>query len=316
LDTTTLPVKYLTNDEVCNILSVPECIGVVEELFKDLSNTQMPPKIYLDISNGDFRAMPAVVGATAGIKWCGVHLDETGHKRKINIFAKVLINDTVSGKLLAIMDGESITAIRTAAVTGVATKYLSRSDAEIAAFIGCGNQTKYQIEAILNVRDIKMIKLYDLHLESSEKMASNFSEYEVVVCESSEDCVRDADIVTTLTPARKGYLKYEWLVSHVHINAVGADAKGKRELEESILSNIDLVIYDNYEQCSHSGEIQYVKYRDRKQTWDSLENVVSRLRPKQEWTQSTLFDATGLAIEDVATGRYIYEKAIKSEQYN
>jgi len=79
---------------------------------------------------------------------------------------------------------------------------------------------------------------------------------------------------------------------------------------------MDLVIYDNYGQCSHSGGIQYVKYRDRKQTWDSLENVVSRLRPKQEWTQSTLFDATGLAIEDVATGRYIYEKAIKSEQYN
>ena len=314
MDTTTHPVKYLTNDDVCEILSVSECVGVLEELFKDLSNTQMPPKIYLNIPNGDFRAMPAVVGPTAGIKWCGVHLDETGHKRKINIFAKVLINDTVSGKLLAIMDGESITAIRTAAVTGVATKYLSRPDSKIAAFIGCGNQTKYQIEAILSVRDIKRIKLYDLHSEAAEKMAVNFKDYETIVCETLEDCVVDADIVTTLTPSRNGYLKYEWLLPNVHINAVGADAEGKQELDESVLDNVDWVIYDNYEQCSHSGEIQYVKYEDKKQEWNSLENVVSKLNLKQEWIQDTLFDATGLAIEDVATGRYIYEKLIGSEQ--
>ena len=189
MDTTTLPVKYLDNNQVCEILSVSECIGVIEELFKDLSNTQMPPKIYLDIPNGDFRAMPAIVGPTAGIKWCGVHLDETGRKRRVNLFAKVLINDVSSGKLLAIMDGESITAIRTAAVTGVATKYLSPPESSIAAFIGCGNQTKYQIQAVLSVRDIKKIKLFDLDFSRAEKMASNFSEYEVIICESLEDCV-------------------------------------------------------------------------------------------------------------------------------
>ena len=194
----------------------------------------MPPKIYLDIPNGDFRAMPAVVGSTAGIKWCGVHLDESGKKRKINIFAKVLINDVDSGKLLAIMDGESITAIRTAAVTGVATKYLSVPDARTAAFIGCGNQTKNQIEAVTSVRDILTIKLFDLDLDRANALKEELegsvqiSDRSVLVCESLEQCVRDANIVTTLTPSREGYLEYDWLLPDVHINAVGADAEGKR----------------------------------------------------------------------------------------
>ena len=309
MDTTTHPVKHLTNDQVCEILSVSECVGVVEDLFKDLSNTQMPPKIYLDIPNGDFRAMPAVVGSTAGIKWCGVHLDESGKKRKINIFAKVLINDVDSGKLLAIMDGESITAIRTAAVTGVATKYLSVPDARTAAFIGCGNQTKNQIEAVTSVRDILTIKLFDLDLDRAKALKEELEgiiqiscRSSVLVCESLEQCVRNANIVTTLTPSREGYLEYDWLLPDVHINAVGADAEGKRELCESVISN--------YEQCSHSGEIQYFEEDER---WDSLESVVSGKRLKDDRIQATLFDATGLAIEDVATGRYIYEKLIKSE---
>ena len=113
----------LSNDEITEIITVQECMDIVEKLFGNLEGSQMPPKIYLDIPDGDFRAMPAIVGNTAGIKWCGVHLDKTKQKRKINIFAKVLINDVNSGKLLAIMDGEKITAIRTAAVTGIATKY-------------------------------------------------------------------------------------------------------------------------------------------------------------------------------------------------
>jgi ornithine cyclodeaminase/alanine dehydrogenase-like protein (mu-crystallin family) len=91
---------------------------------------------------------------------------------------------------------------------------------------------------------------------------------------------------------------------------VGADAEGKRELCESVIPNVDMIIYDNYEQCSHSGEIQYFEEDDR---WDSLESVVSGRRLRDDQIQATLFDATGLAIEDVATGRYIYEKIIKSE---
>ena len=303
-------LTILSNNEIAKLITVSECISIIENLFKNLDNSYMPPKIYLNIPNGDFRAMPAIVDNTAGIKWCGVHMDGTGTKRKVNIFAKILINDIGTGKLLAIMDGEVLTAIRTAAVTGVATKYLAPTNSEIAAFIGCGNQTRYQIEAVLAVRDIKKIFLYDLDPLRADQISKDFDN--TYVFSDLESCLREADIVTTLTPTRKGFIPHKFLKSKVHINAVGADAKGKRELELSTLTNIGMIVYDEWEQCSHSGEIQYLSECDRRPTLASLQEVVNGLFnyliSDRDRTTSTLFDATGLAIEDVATARYIYEK--------
>ena len=308
---------YLDNRQIQAILSVPECIGVIETVFKNLHLSQMPPKIYLDIPDGDFRAMPAIFDKTAGIKWCGVQLDTTKQKRKINIFAKVLINDIDSGKLLAIMDGEAITAIRTAAVTGVATDYMAKEDAKSAAFIGCGNQTKYQIEAVLAARKIEKLHLFDLDASRCEYVGSQFDmEYEAF--KDVESCVKDADIITTLTPSKNPFLKHEWLKDIVHINAVGADAKGKRELAPCVLDNVDAVVFDNWEQCSHSGEVQYrpeeldpYSKSYKKQEWTDLGDIVHSEKDLSQYKQ-TLFDATGLAIEDVATARYIYEKVTQT----
>ena len=301
-------IKMLSNADIDKLITVPECIPIIENLFSDLSNTQMPPKIYLDIPHGDFRAMPAVVDNTAGIKWCGVHLDETGTKRKVNIFAKVLINDIDSGKLLAIMDAEVLTAIRTAAVTGVATKHLARIGSRTAAFVGCGNQTKRQIEAVNAVTDLEAIFLYDLDQARAEELAAQFENTHVF--ETPEAALRDADIVTTLTPARTGFLHYKWFMPNVHINAVGADAAGKRELHKSVLHNMGIIIYDEWEQCSHSGEIQYLHECGRQPVLYSLEEIVSRQLGynNADRRMGTLFDATGLAIEDIVTARYIYEK--------
>jgi len=300
-------MRLLTNDDISKLLTVEECISVVEGVFKNMENTQMPPKIYLDIPNGDFRAMPAVVGNTAGVKWCGVHMDETGNKRKINIFAKVLINDVESGKLLAIMDAEVLTAIRTAAVTGVATRHMSPEDARVAAFIGCGMQTPRQIEAVCAVRNIERINVFDLDEDRMFEMCKKMEHLHIEVHPSIdlEGCVGNADIITTLTPSRKGYLDYDMLKDVCHINAVGADAKGKRELKENVLKGMGVIAYDEWEQCSHSGEIQYLEETSECGSLLSLEHIIRGGFYRED---KTLFDATGLAIEDIATARYIYDK--------
>lgn len=298
-------IRILSNDDVDNLLTVSECIPVIDNLFANLDKTQMPPKVYMNVPNGDFRSMPAVVDKTAGIKWASLNISEPG---KINIFAKVLINDTETGKLLAIMDAEILTAIRTAAVTGVATNHLARTDSTTAAFVGCGNQTRRQIEAVSAVRDLEAIFLYDLDPERAEMLACEFDNAHVF--HSLEVCLREADIVTTLTPSRKGFIQYEWLKEAVHINAVGADAEGKRELDVSVLNNMGLIVYDEWEQCSHSGEIQYLNEVARKPVSFPLGEIVRKNLQynNSNRTMGTLFDATGLAIEDVATARYIYEK--------
>ena len=274
-----LPVKYFTNDEVADLLSVPACIELVEDLFKNIDNTQMPPKVYMNVPNGDFRAMPAVVGNTAGIKWAGLNIKEAG---KINIFAMVMINDIETGDLLAILDAETLTAIRTAAVTGVATKHLSPKYSKKAAFIGCGNQTLRQIEAVLSVRDIEVIRLFDLSEDRANKLKDDLnylevrqeSPIEIEVHNDLENCLWDVDIVTTLTPSRKPFIKYRYLKPVVHINAVGADAEGKRELHQCVLENVDLVAYDEWVQCSHSGEIQYAKKSKISQIWCPIAEVI------------------------------------------
>lgn len=295
----------LTNKQVVDLLTVKECISVIEDLFKDIDNTQMPAKVYMNIPNGDFRSMPAVVGDTAGIKWCGQVIHD---KKRRPIESKIMINDIDSGKMLAIMDAEAITAIRTAAVTGVATKYMAPRDSRVASFIGCGVQTPRQIQAVCEVRNIEHINLFDL---DRDRVIGVFREMgylhamgiEIHPCLSLEECVGNADIVTTLTPARgDGYLGHHMLKGECHINAVGCDAAGKREVRSSVLEGIDLIVYDEWEQCSHSGEIQY----GTNTAMVPLSKIVAGSE-KFKGGQ-TLFDATGLAIEDVATARYIYDK--------
>lgn len=293
-----------TDLQIKEVLSVEDCIPVMENLFANLEDTHMPPKVYMDIPNGDFRSMPAIVGENAGIKWCGVHV-ENG---KCDIFAKIMLNDIKSGQLLAIMDGCYVTSVRTAAVTGVATKYMAPKDAKVAAFIGCGNQTPRQMEAVCAVRDIQRINVFDLDEKAMYRVASEVEHLgiEVHPTMSIEHCVRDADIVTTLTPARgEGFLDHYLLKDVVHVNAVGADAEGKRELKRSCLANVGVIAYDEWEQCSHSGEVQYLDEMDQHGVLFSLGHIVSRGFFR---TPQTVFDATGLAIEDVATARYIYDK--------
>tara|TARA_A100001201_G_scaffold137017_1_gene126533 strand:+ start:1457 stop:2380 length:924 start_codon:yes stop_codon:yes gene_type:complete len=296
----------LNDEQIREIIDVKKCIPVMEELFSNLDNTYMPPKVYLPLPKGDFRSMPAIVGDSVGIKWCGVHV-ENG---KCDIFAKIMLNEVSTGKLLAIMDGCYITSVRTAAVTGLATKYMAPEDAKVAAFIGCGTQTPRQIEAVCAVRDIQRISVFDLDRQAMFKIASQVSHLGIEVHPTMDldHCVRDADIITTLTPARgEGFIEHSSLKDVVHVNAIGADAEGKRELKDSCLANMGVIAYDEWEQCSHSGEIQYVGDMEQHGVLLSLGHIVNNNFAREN---QTVFDATGLAIEDVATARYIYDKVI------
>ena len=273
----------------------------------------MPPKGYMDVPNGDFRSMPAVVNQTAGIKWAGIQFDDSG---KCQIFAKVLINDIPTGKLLAILDGVELTAIRTAAVTGVATRYLAKRGSKIATFVGCGTQTPKQIQGVLHVRNIDELRLFDLDQNRSRALAKQFEDIvQVKVFDDLAASLKDSDIVTTLTPSRRGFLHNDMLMPGCLVNAIGADAAGKQELNISVLSQAGMIVYDEWEQCSHSGEIQYLSEADRRATLFSLGEIVSHARwdyTNDDRLMTVIFDATGLAIEDVATARYIVEKLMLS----
>ena len=306
---------HIPEQSIKDNLHMAEIIDLMENVFLHPEYGNMVPKIYLEegLDGNDFRAMPARYGNYAGIKWAALFPQNGKKGHGPSVSASIIINSLENGRPLAMMDGMLITSYRTAAVTGLATKYLSNEDSQTAAFIGCGFQTKFQIEAVLNTRDIKHVKLFDLDedkaVELSKDLASEPYANRVMrctVCESIEECVSDSDIVTTLTPSRRPFVNLSWIASGTHINAIGADAEGKQEFHDNLADICDICVVDDKEQGFHSGESQHSYNKERFiDLFDAVQNPIKRMSH-----EVSLFDSTGLAIEDVALAGLIYENFI------
>jgi len=156
--------------------------------------------------------------------------------------------------------------------------------------------------------EINRVKLYDKNFDTALALKKQIIKDYNIDCDvydSISNACSGADIITTLTPSTEGFLGQSHINQPVHVNAVGADAEGKRELESSIWMKCNLVV-DDYEQAQHSGEAQYA----RDLPYLSLGDIITG-KSKLDQNRSTVFDSTGLAIEDIAIGQFIYEEHCK-----
>jgi alanine dehydrogenase len=313
-------VLLLGGREIKELLSMGEALKAVEQSFRLQTNgkTIMPPKLYLDLPQyqGDFRAMPAYVDGAAGVKWVSVYPDNWRQSLP-SIVATIILCDPSTGYPLAIMDATYITNIRTGAAGGVAVKYLARKDSTIIGFVGAGVQAKTQLLAIIEVLpQIKEVKVFDLDRDISQKYVDEMTAklgINIHPVETIQDAT-EADIIVTTTPSRKPVVKKQYIKPGTHINAIGADAKGKQELEADLLRSGKIIV-DDIEQASHSGEINVplsggiIKIED---IYGTLGEVVANVKKGREDNEEiTIFDSTGLAIEDVVCAKIVYEKAKK-----
>jgi ornithine cyclodeaminase len=152
----------------------------------------------------------------------------------------VLLFDTVHGQLLAIMDATSITAIRTAAVSGVATRLLAREDSRSLAILGSGVQAKTHLAAMIEARRINEVRVWSRNSEHAQKFAQRESQrhgIDVTAAATVQEAVGDADIICTTTAAREPILKAEWVAPGTHINAVGSSVAHARELDAATVKN-------------------------------------------------------------------------------
>ncbi|MFH1639566.1 MAG: ornithine cyclodeaminase family protein, partial [Chloroflexota bacterium] len=245
---------FLTCRDVKGLLRMAEVIEAVEQAFRDLAlmRARMPHKIYLTLDDGDFRAMPAYLPGAAGLKWVNVH-PKNPRLGLPTVMATLIYSDPTTGYPLAVMDATEITACRTGAASAIAAKYLARKDAHTLGIIGAGRQSYTQFEAIAALFDLTMVKLYDIQESAMQRFISSFPGYPMQACSGIAEAA-DADIVCTVTPAREPVLKKEWVQPGTHINAIGADAEGKEELEPAILNEATVVV-DDLEQASGAGEI-------------------------------------------------------------
>ena len=291
-----------------------EIIEVIEEAFVDES-AKMIPKVYLDShTHGDFRAMPVALGDYVCLKWIGVypnnHLISSPSREVLpTTLGTLLLNDRETGRPLMAMDCTTLTAYRTAATSAIAAKYCAPNATEFA-FIGCGLQARYHIEAYETIfNHMKMdIQLYDENESPMMQMFHWLGRENLCRAwgwnKSVKETVKYADVITTLTPSRTPYLDIHDIKSNCHINAVGAGAEGKRELMTNVIDGSADVICDDYKQASHSGELQY-------NVWPHLDviamtDLIKNYKSMQLDRGLSVFDSTGVAIEDIAIAELIY----------
>ncbi len=316
----------LTEDNIKQNVDMRTVLSIVERAFAlhGAGKVQMPPKIYLTLPkyNGDFRAMPAYLEGmeACGIKWVNVH--PSNRKRGLPVvMALIVLNDPRTGFPLAIMDGTYITSLRTGASGAVAAWYLANKDSSRIGFVGCGNQAIFQLAALVEKFRVRQISVYDTDTRQAWKFARLARRWghRVTICKNIKDAVLSKDIVVTTTPSRKPIIKTSWISPGTHMNAIGADAKGKQELEAGILKKAKIIV-DDPAQAVHSGEINVPiakKIIRESDIYASLGQIVSgKKEARRRRDEITVFDSTGLAIQDIAVASCIYKTAVTGRRLN
>ena len=317
----------LNGEDVDENARMDRVIEAVEGAFAayERGDAQMPPKSYIDLPeyNGDFRSMPAYMDAgdwdAAGIKWVNVHTDNPADHDLPTVMGTMVYSDPETAFPLAIMDGTELTMKRTGAAAAVATDHLAVPDATSMGIVGAGVQSYTQLEAIAAVRDVEEVVVSDLDEERVANFIDAFEDRFDVRGGSIAEAGH-CDVLSTVTPVEDPVVGPDDVGEHTHVNAMGADAEGKHELADDLLLDATVVI-DDHAQCTHSGEIN-VPYAagvlDDDDVYGEIGEIVvgnragragARGTDEDGVTGVTVFDSTGLAIQDVAAARVVFEEA-------
>lgn len=312
----------LSGPDIERLIPMPAALRIAEQAFTAYGQgkIQMPSKIYLHLDKyrGDFRAMPAYIEGleACGIKWVNVHPRNKRYGLP-TVMALIILSDPKTGFPLAVMDGTWITNLRTGSAGGVAAKYLANKDSKVVSLIGCGAQAQTQLMALKELFKIIQVRIYD-RVDSQAitfRKKMGYLGLTMKNCLSVKDCLKDSDIAVTTTPSRKPIVKSAWVKEGAHINAIGADAQGKQELDPALLKKAKIVI-DDITQALHSGEINVPlaeKTITQKDIHANLGDILSGAKPgRVSKREITVFDSTGLAILDVAMAHYAYRQARKN----
>lgn len=316
-----MDVLWLEQSDVKSVIDMSSTFSAVESGFREhgLKKVQMPPKSYLYFTkhNGDLRTMPSFMENedVAGVKIVNVHPDNR-EKGLPTVMAVIVLNSTETGAPLAMMDGTHITDMRTGAAGCVAAKYLARPDSHIVGMVGTGGQARTQLLALAEVMDIEEVKITSRNLSHCDAFEKDMKQY--ISCDfTRKDNIRevcDCDVLVTTTPVRKPVVMSEWIHEGTHVNAIGADAMGKQELESALLKRSRIIV-DDIVQASHSGEINVPLSTGAITESDivaELGEVVAGVKQgRRSDGDITIFDSTGLAVQDLVTANMVYKMALE-----
>jgi len=307
-----MTVRYLTEEEVERLLPMTDALGAVEEAFGALGKGEAVnrPRQRVQTGSSTISVMLAGWGARGYFGFKYYAASREGTHFWFHLF------DAKSGELVAIMQADRLGQRRTGAASGVATTYLARSDASTVGIIGTGWQAESQLEAVCAVRPIRHIRCFGRNTSGREAFAKTMSarlRIDVRAAGSPEAAVADADIVVAATTARDPVVLGKWLAPGSHVNAIGANRLEARELDDEVIRRAALITVDSIDQAKQeSGDLVEPVERGRL-SWDHVHElghvVAGTIRGRTRDDEITVFKSLGVAIEDVAVGAHVYERA-------
>ncbi|MCI0692883.1 ornithine cyclodeaminase family protein [candidate division KSB1 bacterium] len=309
--------------EVAEWLPMRECMDVMAETFKMLAagKTILPlrPIMWLPEKIGALGMMPAYMKDlnAMGLKVLSIFPGNHGTPYDSHQGA-VLLFEAKHGCLLAIMDATAITAIRTAAVSGVATQWLAREDAHDLAILGTGTQARTHLEAMLLARKIRRVRVWSRNADHTRQFTERESRRHGIMVESMEtaqEAVAEADIICTTTAANEPVVLGDWLKSGAHINAVGACVPAARELDTAAMLKSRLFVDRRESALNEAGDFIIAKNEgaldDDHICGELGEILLGQAQGRTSAEEITLFKSLGLAIEDLASAHHIYTKMLE-----
>jgi ornithine cyclodeaminase/alanine dehydrogenase-like protein (mu-crystallin family) len=224
----------------------------------------------------------------------------------------IILCDANTGELLALIDSIEITALRTGAATAVAARRLARADSRVLTVCGCGRQGRVQLDSLLQVLPIKVVHAYDLDSAAAQRFARETTTAEAHVVKNVSEAVRRSDVVVTCTPSREFFILSSDVRPGTFIAAVGADNEHKQEIDPRLFIR-NKVVVDSLAQCLKIGDLHHAVasgFASAESIHAELADVVAGEKAgRTSKEEITLFDSTGIAIEDAAAAAVVYEKA-------
>lgn len=306
-----MKVLVLSEHDVHELLTMQECIAVMEDALAALARGEVHNPLRQAIrapgAPGLLGLMPAWrSGTTPYYALKEVCVFPENPKRGLDTHVgAVILHSGETGEPLAIMNASAITAIRTAAVSAVATRLLAREDASVLAILGAGVQARSHLQAIPLVRDIREVRVFSRSrgIEGVRMVAS------------AEEAVRGADIIVTATSSREPVLRREWIADGAHINAVGSSIAAARELDGATVAAASLFVDRRESTVNESGDYLFA-LREGAITEDHIRGeigdiLVGKVSGRTASEEITLFKSLGLAVEDLSSAAFLYDKAHK-----
>jgi ornithine cyclodeaminase/alanine dehydrogenase-like protein (mu-crystallin family) len=311
----------LSRSAVERLLTPDECIAAVEDAFRQhaLGNAPAPGILGMHVGDGSFHIKAASLTLNRGYfaAKLNANFPQNGPRHGLpTIQGVVALCDAATGTPLAVMDSMALTALRTAAATAVAAKYLSGENAKSVMICGCGGQASAHLRALLRVRTPARLLVYDQDPSKAAAFAALHGRETRIPIKPVEDlaqAVSVSDIVVTCTTASRYFIEREMVAAGTFVAGVGADNENKQELDPLLLAN-STVVADLTDQCAAIGDLHHAidaNVMTRADVHAELGEIVAGLKQgRTREDEVIVFDSTGTALQDVAAAAAVYRRAL------